>query len=122
MINAVAITLIILPGAFYTSPYFGVGGIIAMVIGIFSLFTLTHISIVYVIASYLIYLMGILIIFYLLPKISKLFQTILAHAVFVIGQIILIIVLIYGIKLIPPELQKELWITASVLQLFIFLA
>ncbi|MDR0675091.1 MAG: hypothetical protein LBF36_02400 [Mycoplasmataceae bacterium] len=121
-INAVTIILIILPGVFYTSPYFGIGGIIPMMIGSFLLFSLNHISIIYVVTSYLIYLMGILLIFYFLPKIPKIFQTIASHIFCSIGQIILILTMSYGLNLIDAQLQKELWIVSSILQLFIFLS
>jgi hypothetical protein len=107
---------------FYTSPYFGVGGIIAIMLGIFTLFPLTHISMIYIIASYLIYLLGALLIFYLFPKLSHIYKTIMAHIFFILGQTVLIIVMSFSINTITPELQKELWTTSAILQLFVFLS
>jgi hypothetical protein len=108
MINATAIILIILPGVFYTSPYFGVGGVGTVFIGIFSLFSFSSAIIVYLVATYLIYLVISLLIFYLLPKLSKVLQTIGAHICFIIGEAILILVLSYGLNILSTDEQKKI--------------
>jgi hypothetical protein len=107
-INAIAIILIILPTVFYTSPYFAIGGVSSVLIGVFVLFTMPNTSIIYIVGSYFIYLAGATLIYYLFPKITKTLQTVIAHIIFIIGEIILIIVMDYGTKVLNVPSQNKL--------------
>jgi hypothetical protein len=108
MINSLSVILILLPGCLLINPYFAVGGVIPIIVGLLCLFKISNVLVIYVVISYLIYLAICLIIYYVLPKLSIVIKTILAQLFFIIFQGILITVLNYVIRIQPESLHNQL--------------
>jgi hypothetical protein len=107
-VNAIMVILIILPGVLYTSPYFGLGGVVTLCIGIFKMFQLSTDQQIYIVVNYLIYLSANFIVFYVFHKMSKIVQSICVHGFFAFVQILFLIIINYAIDVQPVTVHKYL--------------
>jgi hypothetical protein len=118
-VNGIMVLMVILPGVMFVGPYFALGGISGLLIPTFMYMPSTPI-LIYLLVSYGLYLLCAIFNYYVLKKLSSSIKTLITHGLFLLLQISLVLVLTLASNM--NFNHDEMWVSTTIVQVFILLS